>query len=123
MIRCSSDEDRWQCSVTNGASETTADTAKSGGSGEGFRPHELLEGALASCLNVTARMAAEAEGIKLDGVTTTVDLRRSADRTEFAYTCDLDGVSEREADVLRDALSDCPIQRTLSKEIGFEAAD
>ena len=123
MVRCSSQETPWQCSVTNGNSETTADTAKSGGKGDGFRPHELLAAALASCLNMTAQMAAQERGIALDGVTTDVDLRRSPDRTEFVYACEFDGVSEREADVIRDALSDCPVQRTLGKEIGFEAAD
>lgn len=123
MVRCSSHDDRWRCSVTNGEFEIVADTAKSGGTGDGFRPHELLAAALSSCLNITARMAADENDIPLEGVTTTVDLQRSPDRTEFAYTCEFGAVSEREPGVLRDALSDCPVQRTLSKEVGFEVAD
>ena len=120
MIRCSGRDERWQCTVTNGSLEVDADTSTRNGAGEGFRPHELLEAALASCLNMTVRMKAEQMGVDPGTVTTEVELDRDADRTTFVYSMSFEGVTEAEAEAIRDSASRCPVRETLSKELGFE---
>ncbi len=55
MIECRSDEARYKTIFTNGIHETCADTtADKGGGNAGFRPHDLMEAALASCLNMSS---------------------------------------------------------------------
>jgi len=50
MIQASSQPERYRTAFTNGGQTALADTtADKGGGGAGFRPHELLEAALASC--------------------------------------------------------------------------
>lgn len=123
MVQCVSQDDRWQCSVTNGEAVIGADTPKIGGGETGFRPHEFLEAALATCLNISIRMEAESRGISLGRVTTDVDLQRTPERTVFSYTLEFEGITESEADSLRDSISGSPVQETLSKPLGFEAVD
>jgi putative redox protein len=61
-------------SFSNGQHHTAADnTPEKGGQGAGFRPHELLEAALASCTNIRLRMYADNYRIHLVGVRTTVE--------------------------------------------------
>jgi len=49
MVRTASTAARYGTTVTNGRVETTADTMKgSVGGFDGFRPHELLEAAVAA---------------------------------------------------------------------------
>lgn len=122
MIRCTSGDDPWQCTVTNGDDVATADTTTRNGAGDGFGPHELLEAALASCLAMTVRMEADEADVDLESVTTAVSIRRDADLTAFEYAIDLDGVTGQEAEALRDAASRCPVRRTLSKRLDFEDA-
>lgn len=121
MISCSAGDDRWACTVTNGSHEARADTTpEKGGAGAGFRPHELLEAALASCLNMSVRMAAVDADVGLADVTTIVDVRREADETVFEYAIELDGVTDREAEIVRSAVATCPVHETLTKDLGFE---
>jgi putative redox protein len=59
MIEAKSTNQDYHCLVTNSniISESDAPPSK-GGLGNGFRPHELLEGAIATCINITTRMTA-----------------------------------------------------------------
>lgn len=56
----------------------TPTTPDKGGGNQGFRPHELLEAALATCMNIHLRMYAANHGIELGEVTTKVTLDRSS---------------------------------------------
>ena len=51
MITAQPRDTRYQPWISNGEHQTLADTpADKGGSNSGFRPHDLLEAALESCL-------------------------------------------------------------------------
>lgn len=78
MIKTTSEKLRYQARFSNGQNGAFSDTIKDkGGGGFGFRPHELLEAALARCINITIRMCADKYSIPLSKVTTTVRLNRS----------------------------------------------
>lgn len=122
MIEARSEQSRYQTQLTNGTHSITSDTTRDkGGSESGFRPHELLEAALASCLNMTLRMYAERYGIPLSAVTTRVKLDRSKpEETVFEYEVDLQGeLTDTERDRLINVAEKCPVRQTLSKHLGF----
>lgn len=123
MIRAKSESTRYQTRFSDGEHEAISDTtADKGGAHSGFRPHDLLEAALATCVNMTVRMYADNHGIPLRGVTTSVSLDRTRpDEVVFRYEVEMDGelTAEQKASLLR-AASACPVRRTLSKRIGFE---
>ena len=103
------------------ASDTTADK---GGGNAGFRPHDLLEAALATCVNMTVRMCAERQAMPLRAVETTVRLDRSRrDEALFQYHVELEGdLSTAQKEELLRAAASCPVRRTLSNQIRFESS-
>jgi putative redox protein len=112
--------------VSNGGARLIADTvADKGGSGGGFRPHDLLEAALAACLNISVRMCADAEGIALSDVRTAVSLDRSSpDTVVFVYRVGLDGaLSDEERARLLAAADASSVKATLSREISFRSRE
>ncbi len=124
MVEATSESVRYQTQLTNGTSSIRSDTTRDkGGSDSGFRPHDLLEAALASCMNMTLRMYADQHGIALSDVTTKVTLDRSKpEETVFEYEIDLQGaLSEQDRTRLLGVAERCPVRRTLSKRIGFRA--
>lgn len=101
-----------------------ADTTKDkGGTGLYIRPHELLEAALATCMNISIRIEAEKNNIKLDNVETTVILNRNnPTKTIFEYSFKVDSKQELDKTILSDfkrILQQCAVKKTLSKEIVF----
>jgi putative redox protein len=61
MVTTASTAARYGATVTNGRVETRADAMKgSAGGSDGFRPHELLEAAVAACMNISAREIVDA---------------------------------------------------------------
>lgn len=107
--------------VAAGKSTTRADTSPPAGKGAGFRPHELLEAALASCTAITLRMLADARGLALEAVIVSVKLDRSnPEETTFRTHVDLKGeLSEGERELLLSGVQACPVRRTLSKRLSF----
>ena len=97
-------------------------TSEKGGSGAGFRPHELLEAALACSINMTLRMFAENHSIPLTSVSTTVKLDGNyPDETIFNYALELTGpLSESDQQLLAEAARSCPVRQTLSKKLSFQ---
>lgn len=97
-------------------------TSDKGGSGAGFRPNELLEAALASCINITIRMFAEKHTIPLTFVSTTVKLDRNyPDEAIFNYALELTGpLSDSDHQLLTEAARSCPVRQTLSKKLSFQ---
>lgn len=100
-----------------------ADTIKNGvGGTTGMRPHELLEAALASCMTITARMAADDLGICAEGIRVAVELERNEGTTVFHYRLELpDGLSEAEIGTFEARVGSSPVRRTLSAGLRFQA--
>lgn len=124
MVEATSEPIRYETQLTNGVHRITSDTTRDkGGHESGFRPHDLLEAALASCMNMTLRMYADQHGIALIGVATRVTLdRRQQEKTVFEYDIELLGdLSESDRARLLEAAATCPVRRTLSTRIAFRA--
>ncbi len=122
MIRAESQPEKFRVRFTNGEQSAFSDaTPDKGGSGAGFRPHELLEAALASCMNMTLRMHAEKRGIPLVDVSVTVTLDRTPQEGPvFEYRVDFgDLLSEEDMEELLRVLETCPVRSTLSKALRF----
>lgn len=102
------------------------DTVEAGGPGDGFRPTELLLGALAACMAGTLTNFAADQGIAVDGITVSV-----SDHVEKAPTR-IGGITvsmvvrsdadERQAASLERVAAACKIHNTLkrSPEIDVE---
>ena len=125
MITTESQTAHFLTTFSNGGRQAPADvTAEYGGSGAGFRPHELLEAALATCVNMTVRMYAEAHGIVIGEVRTRVELDRSKPgETTLRYGVEIDGATPEEKERLLRAAKACPVRKTLSQAIRFEEFD
>ncbi len=123
MITATSDTTNFRTVFTDGEHSTFSDTnLQNGGSGEGFRPHDLLEAAIASCINIAVRMCATRESMPLSSVVTRVSLDRSEpDEAVFHHEVELHGelTAEQRARLLKVA-SACPVRRTLMRTIRFE---
>ena len=124
MIRTKAGEQNYQVRFTDGRHEGFSDvTEDKGGGNSGFRPHDLLEAALATCLNMWLRMYADNHKIPLTHIETTVSLDRSqADEVTFNYWLDISGpLSSSEKKKLLAAAASCPVHKTLSKTITLTA--
>ena len=113
---------RFVTTFTNGEHVALSDvTPEKGGENLGFRPHELLEAALATCMNMTVRMAAEKRGIDLAGVTVTVSLNRDNPETPiFEYGIEFQGdLTAEQKERLTAVLKHCPVHKTLSQPLQF----
>ena len=122
MIKANSKDTRYQTLFTNGKHSAISDTTRDkGGNESGFRPHDLLEAALASCINMTLRMYADQHGIPLSGVTTRVRLDRSnPEESVFEYEIEfLGSLAENDREHLLEIAEKCPVRQTLSKRIKF----
>jgi putative redox protein len=123
MIRATSESIPYQTRFSDGEHEGLADTtADKGGQNSGFRPHGLLEAALASCINMTVRIYADRHAIPLRSVAVTVSLDRSnPEETVFRCEVEPDGeFSPEQKERLMYAARACPVSRTLAKPIRFE---
>ena len=123
MITCRNEKLKYQTSFSNGKHTAYADTTEDkGGASSGFRPHELLEAALASCLNMHLRMYADTHNISLDEVQTTVTLDRSLpNEVIFEYSIDLVGsLTKEQRQRLLQIAKTCPVHKTLSKVISIQ---
>ena len=122
MITTQNDKLCYKTFFTNGNHKGFSDTTeKNGGANAGFRPHDLLEAALATCLNMWVRMCAENHHMSLSTVTTQVDIDRShPEKVVFRYDIDIDGdITEEQRRKLLQIAKTCPVHKTLSKDISF----
>jgi putative redox protein len=122
MIEAKSEHPPLRTSFTNGSVAAVSDaTADKGGTGAGFRPHELLEAALATCMNMSMRMLAQEHSIPLSEVSTTVRLDRTRpDEPCFECVVNLpDDLSESDRNRLLDISRSCAVHQTLSKKLTF----
>jgi putative redox protein len=122
MIIASSEPQAYLTRFSNGKQTSSADTTVDKGGGEmGFRPHELLEAALATCMNMHLRMYAANHGIELVGVHTRVSLdRNSPEEAVFNYSIELSGqLKDEQRKKLFETAETCPVRRTLTKKLSF----
>lgn len=120
MITATSGEPKYQVQFTDGLHEGVSDTTEDkGGGNSGFRPHDLLEAALATCLNMWLRMYADNHHIAVSQIETTVTLDRSRDdEVVFNYSLEISGqVTIAEKQKLTAAAATCPVHKTLSKKL------
>jgi putative redox protein len=125
MITAQSGEDKYFTQLSNGTAMIYADTTgDKGGSGNYFRPHDLLCAGLSSCLNITVRMILERMALKYEKVITNVDLNRQENSTTFLYHIDIVGdIDDATKDRIIAEVSNCPVRKTLSQKIDFEWID
>lgn len=112
--------------ATNGRCEVQTDAPHAkGGGGTGFGAHELLEAALATCVNMAVRMHASAHGIPLQAVEASVRMLRPDDETiVFEQVLEIEGsLSDEDRAALRAAADASPVRRTLSKRLQFVWSD
>lgn len=99
-----------------------ADTAPDkGGNGQGFRPHELLEAALASCMAITLRMYAEQHAVDCAGICVEVRLDRT-DPGHPVFESSLtfpENTPEATRHCLQKVVQGCPVHRTLAAGFAF----
>ena len=123
MITAKSGEPGFLVRFSNGLSEALADAGlDKGGTGQGFRPHDLLEASLAACMNMHVRMYAAEHSLPLTEVRTTVTLDRgNPQETVFHYDIAVEGplTEAQRKQVLASAL-DCPVRKTLSRPMCFK---
>jgi len=122
MIRCQSQDAPYQVQFSNGNFSAVCDAGVAkGGAGQGFRPHELLEAALGSCVTMLLGMYAQTHDIPLTGVAVTVALDRSeADSAAFTCAIGLSGdLTDAQRHRLMRAARACPVRKTLSSRMTF----
>ena len=122
MIRTENEEINYKTKFSNGKYSTFSDaTIDKGGSNSGFRPHELLEAAVACCMNMHIRMFAENHKMDVSNVKTEVSLNRNdTDFSVFEYKVEIDGkLTGLEKEKLLQVVQSCPVKKTLSKRIEF----
>jgi putative redox protein len=122
MIRARNEGAGYCTSFTNGHSTGIADMPiAKGGNGEGFGPHDLVEAALATCIVITARKHACEHQLPLRTVQCEVRIDRSiAGAVTLHYQLSLaGGLTAAQEQGLRDAVSRCPVARTLTGEVAL----
>ncbi|MBN2394867.1 MAG: OsmC family protein [Candidatus Atribacteria bacterium] len=122
MVKCKNTGKRYQCIVKSKNYRLFSDTTKDkGGSEEGIRPHELLEAALASCLNMTIQMALDKLKIEAKNILVQVDLIRDVkEKTIFDCIYRLDAkLNDDQKKTLEESIVHCSVKDTLMKEIHF----
>jgi putative redox protein len=123
MIRATTFPTLCQTNFTNGTHSAQADVPlEKDGKGAGFGPHELLEAALATCMTITARKYADKHQLALNSASSEVRLDRAdPDHLIMNYTLTLEGeLSNEQQQQLRDAVSRCPVKKTLCSDMTFE---
>ncbi|MFM2482209.1 OsmC family protein [Celerinatantimonas sp. YJH-8] len=124
MIRTKCLSQPYQTQFTNDRVVAYSDIhSDKGGKGEGFRPHDLLEAALACCINMSVRMYTEQHALSLSSVATIVNLDRSHEgEVCFEYDVSLVGdLSESERQAILAMVKTCPVRRTLLSTISFRS--
>ena len=122
MITCYGKKAHFDTWFTNGKHEGHCDApVEKGGADAGFGPHELLEAALAGCLNIWVRVYATGHDIPLTGIMTEVTLdRQTSGEAVFRYALELKGpLTEEQRRELIQAAQSCPVHQTLAGKISF----
>lgn len=122
MITCYSKKADFDTWFTNGRHEGHCDApVEKGGGDANFSPQELLEAALAGCLNIWLRKYAASHNIPLSGIMAEVSLDTSTPaEAVFRYALELRGtLTEDQRRELMQAAHGCPVHQALSGKISF----
>jgi putative redox protein len=122
LITCYGKKAHFDTWFTNGKHEGHCDApVEKGGADAGFGPHELLEAALAGCLNIWVRVYATGHDIPLTGIMTEVTLdRQTSGEAVFRSALELKGpLTEEQRRELIQAAQSCPVHQTLAGKISF----
>jgi putative redox protein len=122
MILTKNEKVNYKTKFSNGEHSAFSDTTiDKEGSNSGFRPHELLEAAVASCMNIHIRMYAQKHKMNVSHVKTEVSLNRNdPEFAVFEYKIKVDGtLTGLEKEKLMQIVQSCPVKKTLSKRIDF----
>jgi len=97
---------------------------KSGGHDDGPTPHELLVGALASCVAITLRMYCERKGWKLNRVEVDAEMQRTTasgiQSNMVTMKISLDGnLDEEQRKRLLEISAKCPVHKTLNSSFSI----
>jgi len=123
MITSKSLPEKYLTSFSDGKFEAMTDAPVAmGGQYAGFKPVELLEAALSSCINIVLRVAADARSIPLTGATVQVTLNSdNKDESVFEYTIDMQGeLTDEQRTTLLRAIAGCPVKKILSGAVSFK---
>ncbi len=122
MVTCKSINRKFGCSTKENGFEIISDaTIEKGGLGLGFRPHEILESAYASCLNMFTQMQCEKIGISFHNISVKVNLTRLDNKTIFNYSVKFsENITEGQKKIIIKSIEESPVRKTLSKPIFFE---
>lgn len=122
MVKTTNKERDFHCTLTSEKHTVDCDAPIfKGGQGNGFRPHELLEGALASCISISIRMIAKEKNIKVEKVETIVYIEKKGDKTIFNYQIILDDkLNPNDREFLMNIIDLCAVKQTLSKQLEFK---
>lgn len=126
MIISESNGQKYCTKISNQTTVVFSDvTGEKGGTGLYFRPHDLVCAGFASCLNITVRMVLERKRIKYEKIIVKIDLDRSCENTtKFIYDIDIIAdITEDTKQQIINIASNCPVRKTLSKEIKFIRSD
>lgn len=122
MVTCKAGEANFVAVLSDGKHELCCDVPpEKGGKGTGFRPMDLIEAALAACVNVTVRAYADARSIRLTDVIVRVSLNKDDPNQVFIKEeVELVGdLSEKERTTLLQVAKQCPVAKTLAKPFSF----
>lgn len=123
MITVKNTNRNYTVCFSNGTIEAYSDTTPDkGGSGNGFRPHELLEASLACCLNIWLQKYANDNNIHIGNITAKVRVNRTdPEKTIMEYAVEFDeALNEELKQKLTQVAKTCPVHKTLSKTITFK---
>ena len=125
MIVAKSKQEKFLTEISDGEHSIMIDAPKShGGAGAGLSPFALLEASLASCLNITLRVYAQAHGIDLGPVETTVSVTRGDSGSTFEYSVKLpEGLTPEQTKRLRAALKGCPVHHLFKNPVNIVEKD
>lgn len=127
MMTLKSLDENFQCYMEIGKDRIMVDTfRKNGGTGFGIQPFELLEAAVAACMNITVRARAERAGIKLTNVQTRVKMNCSDEgKLIFEYDYVIPGNFDDEANKLfADIINSSWLRQIMTyREIEFKKVE
>jgi len=127
MIISQSLPEKYQAQFTDGTQQACTDApSEYGGQNAGFKPVDLMEASLATCITTVIRLAADKRSIPLTGVKVTVNMSRDKTATEtvFTYAIELAGeLTEEDRATLLRAANGCPVKKALSRPVVFQAAE
>lgn len=125
MITSTALEQKYLAEISDGTHTFLADTGVAyGGQFAGFGPVSLLEAALAGCITMMVRIAADKKNIPLDGVQVEAKLTQGKTENLFEYRIITKGdLTEEQLAVLHRAAEACPVKKIMSGTNVFKKID